>query len=185
MSFLANTSQQTHCCSKNLILIGFMGSGKSSIGRPLAKQLQYDYLDTDQVIASKVGKSIASIFESKGEAYFRDLETEVLGELVASSRKKLVLSTGGGVVLSEKNRGLIKSVGIVIWLHAAPEALFERAMRRPQRPLLEVEYPRYAFNQLLEQRLSLYQEAADIKLDTTELSYSKTIEKLLAELANT
>ena len=82
-----------------IILIGFMGSGKSSIGKQLAKQLQYDYIDTDALIVAKTGKSIAALFETEGEARFRELETETLEELSRFSKKSFVLSTGGGIIL--------------------------------------------------------------------------------------
>ncbi len=166
-------------------LIGFMGSGKSSIGKQLAKRLGYDYFDTDQLIISKTGKSIANIFQTEGETLFRQLETEMLEELSCSSKKKFLLSTGGGIILSKKNRELLKSLGTVVWIHASPEVLFERAMRQPKRPLLEVEYPRRTFNELLTSRLPLYREICDIEIDTTQLSYSQTVEKLLAQLLNT
>ncbi|MCX6957001.1 MAG: shikimate kinase [Verrucomicrobiae bacterium] len=162
-----------------IILIGFMGSGKSSIGKQLAKQLQCDSLDTDALIVAKTGKSITALFETEGEARFRALETEVLGELSASSKKSFVLSTGGGIVLSEQNRTILKSLGTVIWLNASPEVLFERARRQPHRPLLEVEYPRRTFDQLLAKRLSLYQETCNLEIDTTQLSYSKTVKAIL------
>lgn len=168
-----------------------MGSGKSSIGKQLAKNLssnstrfEYDYLDTDELIVSKKGTSIASIFETVGEAHFREMETETLEELSSSSKKKFVLSTGGGIILSEKNCQLLKSLGTVIWLHASTDVLFERAMRQAKRPLLEVEYPRRTFNELLAKRLPLYRENCEIKIDTTQLSYSQTVEKILKKVTN-
>lgn len=159
-----------------------MGSGKSSIGKQLAKGLQYDYIDTDALIVAKTGKSITALFETEGEAQFRELETEVLNELFSSSKKNFVLSTGGGIILSEKNRAMLKSLGTVIWLNASPDALFERARRQPHRPLLEVEYPRRTFDQLLAKRLPLYRATCDLEIDTTQLSYSKTVAELLKQL---
>ncbi len=167
----------------NLILIGFMGSGKSSLGKRLAQELRYDYCDTDERIVSKTGTSIATLFETEGEAHFRELETEVLQELSTSFQKNFVLSTGGGIILSEKNRQFLKSLGTVVWLHASPDVLFERATRQVKRPLLEVEYPRRMFNELLIKRLPLYRETSDVKIDTTQFSYSKTVEELLKNIS--
>lgn len=169
----------TYMPTNNIILVGFMGSGKSSIGKQLAKGLQYDYIDTDSLIVTKTGKNIATLFKTEGEVRFRELETETLEELSASSNKNFVLSTGGGIILSEQNRMILKSLGTVIWLNASPDALFERATRKPHRPLLDVEYPRRTFDQLLAKRLSLYQEACELEIDTTQLSYSKTVEAIL------
>jgi len=181
-SLTDNLSPATCMPANNIILIGFMGSGKSSIGKQLATRLQYDYIDTDSLIVAKTGKSIAAIFETEGEARFRELETEALKELSTLSQKKFILSTGGGIILSEQNRMFLKSLGTVIWLNASPDALFERARRQPYRPLLEVEYPRHTFDDLLAKRLPLYREACDFEIDTTELSYSKTVEELLKQL---
>lgn len=141
-----------------------MGSGKSSIGKQLAKGLQYDSLDTDALIVAKTGKSITALFETEGEDRFRALETETVEELAASSKKNFVLSTGGGIILSEKNRAMLKSLGAVIWLNASPDALFERARRQSKRPLLEVEYPRRTFDELLAKRLLLYRETCDLEM---------------------
>ena len=169
--------------ANNIILIGFMGSGKSSIGKQLSKHLQYDYIDTDDLMVSTTGKSIATIFETEGEDRFRALETEMLEELAMSSKKGFVLSTGGGIILSEQNRTILKSLGIVIWLNASADTLFERATRKSHRPLLDVEYPRRTFDQLLAKRLPLYQEACELEMNTTELSYSTTVEKLLEKFS--
>ncbi len=168
--------------ANNIILIGFMGSGKSSIGKQLATRLQYDYLDTDALVISKTGKSIAALFETEGEARFRACETETLEELSSSSKKSFVLSTGGGIILSEQNRTILKSLGTVIWLNASPDVLFERATRKSHRPLLDVEYPRRTFDDLLAKRLLLYRETCDLEIDTTQLSYSKTVAELLKQL---
>ncbi len=178
-------SSVTFMLAQNIILIGFMGSGKSSIGKQLSRRLGYDYLDTDDLIVSKAGKSITTIFETEGEPSFREFETEILEEFLLSSKKNFVLSTGGGIILSEKNQPLLKSLGIVIWLDASPDVLFERATRQTKRPLLEVEYPRRTFNELLAKRLSLYRETCDIEIDTTCLSYSQTIEAILNNFEET
>lgn len=164
----------------NLILIGFMGSGKTSIGKRLASILNYDYFDTDQLIVEQTKMSIAQLIEQRGEAAFRKLESEVLENFL--EKKNCVLSTGGGIVLHSKNQELLPQLGTLIWLHASPDVLFERATRQSHRPLLEVEYPRRTFHQLLTARLLLYESLSHVKIDTTKLSYQQTIEAVLKVL---
>ncbi|MBX9742703.1 MAG: shikimate kinase [Chthoniobacterales bacterium] len=165
---------------KNIILIGFMGSGKTSIGKRLASALNYTYFDTDQLIVERTKMSISELMELQGEAAFRKLEAEVLENFL--EKKNCVLSTGGGIVLHPKNQELLQQLGTVIWLHAAPEILFERATRNPHRPLLQVENPRRTFYQLLTARLLLYEGLSHFKIDTTKLSYHQTIEAVIKAL---
>ena len=163
--------------TRNIILIGFMGCGKSSIGRRLAKRLGRNFLDSDELISTRAGDSISGIFATEGEEGFRKRETEELRGLAGSSG--IVLATGGGAVLNPVNRELLRELGLVIWLHADPETLFERATRSRKRPLLEVENPRGTFNALLESRLPIYADAADLRVDATGLSHEQTVDKLL------
>ena len=166
--------------NSNIVLIGFMGCGKSSIGRRLAARLGYDFLDSDDLITSRTGKSITDLFAEEGEERFRDRETAELRELVGSQR--IVLATGGGAILREQNRDLLKRIGTVVWLHSDPETLFERASRSRKRPLLEVENPRTTFNTLLESRLPVYQQACTLRVDATGLSHEQTLEEILRAL---
>jgi shikimate kinase len=166
--------------TSNIILIGFMGCGKSSIGRRIALRLGYQFLDSDELISSRTDKSISELFASEGEAGFRIRETNELQSLAGSSR--IVLATGGGSILNPLNREFLHQLGLVIWLHAEPEALFERASRSRKRPLLDVENPRHAFFSLLESRLSLYAGTADFKIDATGLSHEQTVEKILRQI---
>jgi shikimate kinase len=163
--------------SSNIVLIGFMGCGKSSIGRRLAGRLGHDFLDSDDLITARAGKSITEIFTGEGEARFREQETAELRELLDSS--KIVLATGGGAILRAENRDLLRRIGTVVWLHADPETLFERASRSRRRPLLEVENPRTTFNILLGERLPVYQDACMVKVDASGLSHDQTVEKIL------
>ncbi|HLB34203.1 MAG: hypothetical protein A3F67_10070 [Verrucomicrobia bacterium RIFCSPHIGHO2_12_FULL_41_10] len=157
----------------NIILIGFMGSGKSSIGKRLAKELKYDYLDSDELVTQKSNMSVTEIFETQGENAFRELESEALENLLG--KEKVVLATGGGAILRSKNQETLRSLGTIVWLHASTDVLFERARRNPYRPLLEVEHPRHTFNQLLASRLPFYEAASDCQVDTTHLFYHQTI----------
>jgi shikimate kinase len=164
--------------SGNIILIGFMGCGKSSIGRRLASRLGYAFLDSDELIVeSAQGKSISDIFAEEGEERFRERETGALQGLIDST--SIVLATGGGAVLRPENREILRKIGTTVWLHADPEILFERATRNRKRPLLEVENPRTTFNTLLESRLRIYEAAADLKIDASGLSHEQTVELIL------
>ena len=142
---------------RSLYLVGMMGSGKTSTGRPLAEQLGYGFVDADAVIEQAAGCSIPEIFERDGEAGFRALESQVLNAI--SQRHSLVVATGGGVVTQQENWGLLHS-GIVIWLDVVPEQLMQRLRADSTvRPLLQTEDPDAALNALLNQRRPLYAEA--------------------------
>jgi shikimate kinase len=163
--------------ASNIIFIGFMGCGKSSIGRRVAQRLGHQFLDSDDLISARSEMSISDIFSLEGETGFRARETAELQALAGAS--KIVLATGGGAILNPANRNLFHQFGLVIWLHADAETLFERASRSGKRPLLEVENPRSTFFHLLESRLPLYEGTADLKIDATGLSHEQTVEKIL------
>ena len=142
---------------RSLYLVGMMGSGKTSTGRPLAQQLGYGFVDADAVIEQAADCSIPEIFERDGEAGFRALESQVLTAI--SQRHSLVVATGGGVVTQQENWGLLHS-GIVIWLDVVPGQLMQRLKADSTvRPLLQTDDPDAALNALLNQRRPLYAEA--------------------------
>ena len=142
---------------RSLYLVGMMGSGKTSTGRPLAQQLGYGFVDADAVIEQAADCSIPEIFERDGEAGFRALESQVLNAI--SQRHSLVVATGGGVVTQQENWGLLHS-GVVIWLDVVPEQLMQRLKADSTvRPLLQTVDPDAALNTLLNQRRPLYAEA--------------------------
>jgi len=142
---------------RSLYLVGMMGSGKTSTGRPLAERLGYGFVDADAVIEQAAGCSIPEIFERDGEAGFRKLESQVLSAI--SQRHSLVVATGGGVVTQPENWGLLHS-GIVIWLDVVPEQLLQRLKADSTvRPLLQTADPEVALNTLLNERRPLYAEA--------------------------
>jgi len=165
--------------SSNIILIGFMGCGKSSIGRRLALRLGHQFLDSDELISTRAESSISEIFAVEGEEGFRRRETDELQSLIGSSN--IILATGGGAILSSVNREILQQLGFIIWLHADPETLFERAARSRKRPLLDVENPRSTFFSLLESRLQLYSATAKLKIDATGLSHEQTVESILQQ----
>ena len=142
---------------RSLYLVGMMGSGKTSTGRPLAEQLGYGFVDADAVIEQAAGCTIPEIFEQDGEAGFRKLESQVLSAI--SQRHSLVVATGGGVVTQPENWGLLHS-GIVIWLDVIPEQLIRRLRADSTiRPLLQSKDPAAALDALLAERRPLYAEA--------------------------
>ena len=153
----ATLSLKQRLGGRSLYLVGMMGSGKTSTGRPLAEQLGYGFVDADAVIEQAAGCSIPEIFERDGEAGFRALESQVLNAI--SQRHSLVVATGGGVVTQQENWGLLHS-GVVIWLDVVPEQLMQRLRADSTvRPLLQTDDPDAALNALLNQRRPLYAEA--------------------------
>ena len=148
---------QQRLAGRSLYLVGMMGSGKTSTGRPLAESLDYGFVDADAVIEQAAGCSIPDIFDRDGEAGFRSLESQVLSAI--SQRHSLVVATGGGVVTQPENWGILHS-GIVIWLDVVPDQLLQRLNAYSTvRPLLQTADPEAALNALLNERRPLYAEA--------------------------
>jgi shikimate kinase len=163
----------------NFVLIGFMGCGKSSVGRRLSGLTGHRFVDTDELVAQAEGRSVAEIFSQSGEAHFRELEQRALDNLVGVCG--IVLSTGGGLILRSANRQTLKKIGIVAWLDATPDVLFERAMRSGRRPLLQTADPRGTFDELLGARRDLYEITADFRVDSSRLSHDEAAQILLDE----
>ena len=160
-----------------IVLIGFMGAGKSSVGRALARLTGLPRFDTDEMIAARFAMAVAEIFETQGEERFRDAETETLRGL--SGAQRAIIVTGGGIVQRPENRRLLRELGTVIHLLAEEETLFARISRRPTRPLLRTENPRATVTELLRSRLAVYRELADVEVDTTLLSHDQVAERIL------
>ena len=153
----SDSSLKRRLAGRSLYLIGMMGCGKSSTGRPLAERLGYGFVDADAVIEQAAGCSIPDIFDRDGEAGFRSLESQVLSAI--SQRHSLVVATGGGVVTQPENWGMLHS-GIVIWLDVVPDQLLQRLNADSTvRPLLQTADPEAALNALLNERRPLYAEA--------------------------
>ncbi len=158
---------------KNIVLIGFMGSGKSTVGRELHQRLGYPLVDMDQVIEQRARKSIAAIFADAGEEAFRDMETSLLEELNDLAAPRRIISTGGGVVGREGNRGLLRQLGYVVWLHAPMPVILERTGKNRDRPLLHTDDPGARIEALMALRKPLYEETAHLKVKTTGLDCSE------------
>jgi len=147
----------------NLALIGFMGTGKTSVGRLVAESLHFDYLDTDEMIQSATGKTVTEIFKNDGEKNFRALEEKVVVEL--ASRVKTVIATGGGLPTNPKNLASLKKHALVVCLWASPEKIWERVKNQSHRPLLHDENPQAKIRELLTAREPFYKQA-DVLLNT-------------------
>jgi len=147
----------------NLALIGFMGTGKSSVGRLVADTLHFTFLDTDHVIEARAGRTICEIFQQQGEAEFRDLEQRIVAEL--ARRKKTVISTGGGLPVNEANLASLKTHALVVCLWASPEKIFERVHDHSHRPLLNEPEPLEKIRRLLVERGPYYRQA-DVLMNT-------------------
>jgi shikimate kinase len=158
-----------------LVLIGFMGTGKSSLGRLLAKKLNYRFIDTDQLIEERQGCSITKIFSQVGEVGFRRLENELARELVLA--ESVVIATGGGFPLNPENIALLRRNGLIITLQATAETIYRRVCQEQHRPLLAEGDPLNRIITLLAARAPIYQNT-DLTLDTT----AKSLDALVAEV---
>ncbi|GIQ68301.1 shikimate kinase [Xylanibacillus composti] len=163
---------------KNIIFVGFMGTGKTTLGRLLAERLQWPFIDCDEKIVQKAGMSIADYFAMHGEAAFRDLETEVIREVL--SGRMQVVSTGGGSVLRESNRALMKNGGLVIALTADKDTILQRVRHDSGRPLLQGD-AEARVGKLLKEREGAY-DFADISINTAQRSMEQAIQRILESL---
>ena len=150
--------------SENIILVGPMGVGKTTIGSHLARKLKYDFVDSDTEIEKRTGASISLIFDIEGEEGFRKREAQMIGEL--TERRHIVLSTGGGSVLDETSRQNIRSRGFVVYLKASVDILYERLKKSRNRPLMETEDKQKVIEDLLAEREPLYLAVADVTIAT-------------------
>lgn len=161
--------------TSNLILVGFMGTGKSTVGQKLAERLGWSFLDSDAVLEEAQQTSISEIFRLHGEAHFRTLETETIDRLLG--RQGQVVATGGGAVLAEANRNCMLRGGFVVALKASPETIIHRVSSDTSRPLLNGDLAERVHT-LLEQRKSAY-DFAHAVIDTTELSADEIVERII------
>ena len=147
----------------NLALIGFMGTGKSAVGRLAAEQLHFEYLDTDEMIQLRTSRTIADLFEKDGEPAFRKLEQQLVEELAA--RKRTVISTGGGLPALAANLASLRAHALVVCLWASPEKIWERVRNQTHRPLLNGPNPQLKIRELLAVREPFYRQA-DVLINT-------------------
>jgi shikimate kinase len=160
----------------NLALIGFMGTGKSSVGRLVAATLQFDFVDTDELIEKRSGNSINQIFAQSGEPGFRVLERQLVTEMVGW--RETVISTGGGLAANESNLASLKQHALVVCLWAPPETIWQRVRNQTHRPLLQNENPLARIEALVEERRPYYQQA-DVLVNTVMRSVKEVAQQVM------
>jgi shikimate kinase len=161
-------------------LVGLPGSGKTTVGRQLARRLQLPFLDSDHAIEQRLGCSIREFFDRNGEDAFRDIEAQIIDELTAGA--PCVLSTGGGAVLREENRRHLKTRGRVIYLNASADDLFRRLRHDTHRPLLQVADPHKKMRNLYAQRDPLYRQTAHFVIETGHPSVATLVNMIVMQL---
>jgi shikimate kinase len=165
---------------RNVFLVGPMGSGKTAVGRQLARRLGLQFVDADAEIEERTGVDIPYIFEKEGEAGFRRREREVIEELTA--RQGLVLATGGGAVLDQENRRRLRERGRVVYLRTSVEQQLQRTRRSDHRPLLKAGNPRSTLESLMAMRAPLYAEIAEVTVDTDGRRVLTVVDEIVRSL---
>lgn len=166
---------------QNIILVGLMGAGKTTIGKTLAKRLGWGFLDTDHEIEARTGVSIPVIFEIEGEDGFRNRESRMVADVIRL--ENTVIATGGGIVLREDNRAQLSRSGLVVYLNASPDSLIERLRHDKSRPLLQVPDPLAKLRELHVQRDPYYRQVADLVIDVDRLGVPGIIKRIQSELS--
>ena len=166
----------------NIILEGFMGSGKSTVSELLSEKLELELIDTDEAIEEAEGRKISDIFEQDGEEAFRDMETELMEMVVSDHMRETVISLGGGLPVREKNRELLKKAGKVVYLRTSPETVYDRLKGDDMRPLLKSDDPLARIKELQDKRGMIYEEAADIIVDTDGKTPSEVADEIIAAI---
>lgn len=166
---------------ENIILTGYMGSGKTTVGKDVAKRKNYTFVDTDEMIVEQQRRSINEIFAADGEQAFRDMETALLRELIAEKREHLVISTGGGMPLRAENRRLLSGLGTVVYLKAAPETIYDRVKGDTTRPLLKCENPMKRIQEMLAVRGPFYEEGAMFIVEVDKRNQSEVASEIMAK----
>lgn len=161
----------------NVILIGFMGSGKTTVGFRLSYRLRKPVIDTDKEIEREEQRSIAEIFASEGEAYFRDRETMCLQKLLRTVKEQII-SVGGGLPLREENRKLLRELGQVFYLQASAETIYERVKHDTTRPLLQCDDPQGKIRTMLAERDGYYRDAADVVINVDGKSFEQILDEI-------
>ena len=165
----------------NIALIGFMGTGKTVVGKALAEKLNKEFVETDALIEQKAGKSIPEIFQQDGEMAFRELEIEVIKKVAQG--QNLVIACGGGIVLNKINIDRLRQEAIIVYLTASPKVILRRTSGDgEERPLLNVADKAAEIRELLRFRKPFYERAADIKINTSRLNIASVAEQIISKL---
>lgn len=162
----------------NIILIGFMGSGKTSVGECLAKRMSYHFLDTDRLLEERAGDTIHHIFSMHGEEYFRDMETELLKEF-RNDTDRTILSTGGGLPLREQNAELLRKLGFIVFLKTSKQTTLARLQNDRTRPLLAGEDAEQKVERMLQIRTPIYENAAHLIIETDDKSIDELVRSIM------
>ena len=165
---------------KNICLTGFMGSGKSTVGKLLAKKLEFKFIDLDRVIELAEGKKIKDIFRLKGEKYFRDLETEVTGKIYKN--KNCVFACGGGIVKRKKNMDMIKSRSVNVYLSISVQDAIKRLKNVNDRPLIDVKKRDETIEKMIKKREVLYRKYADLIIDNSQKRPGQAVSEIITGL---
>ena len=165
--------------SERIFLVGMMGAGKSTVGRLLARRCGFDFIDCDRELEARSGVSIATIFELEGEESFRRREAALIDEL--TQRPRTVLATGGGAILSAENRRHLRDRGLVVYLRASVDEILRRTQKDRARPLLQTPDRRARIAQLLAEREALYEEIADVTVQSSAGNPNRLVGKLLED----
>jgi shikimate kinase len=163
----------------NIYLVGFMGTGKTAVGKELAKRKKWRFVDLDELIELRDKRTIADIFTKEGEPYFRRIEKQVLKEV--AKENKFVVACGGGIVINPDNIKTMKETGIIICLSASPQVILERTSGYGHRPLLNVAEPKKQIELLLKIRTPYYAKA-DKTIDTSKMSVKEAVDKVLKSI---
>jgi shikimate kinase len=165
----------------NVALIGFMGVGKTVVGKVLAKKLNWKFVELDLLIEQKAGKSIPDIFQEDGEIAFRELEIEVTKEI--SQKERMIIACGGGIVLNQLNIDRLRQKSVIVYLTASPEVIFKRILRSgTERPLLKTSDKALEIRDLVKLREPFYERAADIKINTSKLNVDVVSDRIITRL---
>jgi shikimate kinase len=173
-------SMSSASTGRNLVLIGFMGSGKSSVGRELARRWGYRFIDTDAMIRHKYDLSIPDIFAKFGEPFFREAEYQALVRLQGIG--STVIATGGGIVTQPRNLPLLRTLGPVVWLSADQTTIVDRVGKSTHRPMLDQVNPEESVTRLLAERAPLYRRAADLLIETSGLTHREVADRIVLGL---
>jgi shikimate kinase len=164
----------------NIVLIGFMGCGKSTVGKQLADSLKMGFIDMDDEIEKNEGETIQNIFQEKGESYFRDIETSYLSKMII--KKEMVIATGGGVIIRGENIDMLKKMGKVIFLHTDSSQLVNNLKEDSKRPLLNGGNTQDKISSLLDEREPKYLSASDIIIQTTGKDVESVVQEIISLL---
>jgi shikimate kinase len=166
----------------NIILVGYMGSGKTTVGKSLARLMNFKFVDTDEMIVERENRTINEIFATDGEETFRNIETSLIKELIDDDTKNLVISTGGGMPLRSENRQLLKALGEVVYLKASSETIYDRIKGDTTRPLLQCDNPKSKISKMLIERGPIYAECANVIVNVDELTQMEAAQEIIRRI---